>query len=117
MKIDIERLIDAELEEMDAINAYYHFGKKKYDWYRNDYEAMREKGEELYHDEVHTRWQMYTLMDVLRCKEWKKVYIIARAVRKWRERNEYRCLSSKTQDKIGKFIFGKEYTEDERLYA
>ncbi len=109
MRIDIERLIDAEIEEMDAENSYFHFGKKKYDWFP-EYEKRHERFTTLYHDSNHARWQIVTIMEILQCREWKNLYIAARAVKKWRERTEYsRVMPQSMQDQIGKFIFGKEY--------
>lgn len=109
MRIDIERLIDAEIEEMDAENSYYHFGKRKFDWYP-DYDKRKEVFAMRYHDLTHARWQITAIMEVLRAnREWKNLYIMSRAVKKWRERNEYKLIPQGMQDQIGKFIFGEEY--------
>ena len=113
MKIDIERLIDAELEEMDSQYAYYYFGKNQYKNFP-DYDKRKEVGRSVYNDNNHARWQIMAIMEVLNiyyCSDngWKNLYISARAVRKWRERNEYRLIPSDMKDQIGRFIFGKEY--------
>ena len=111
MKIDIERLIDAELEEMDAYEAYTTSCKRKIDWGKVTTDELRKWREEKdfrYHDQVRTQWQMIAIMEVLDCKHWKELYSAARAVRKWREKTNYeRFLNEETQVKLKEFIFGK----------
>lgn len=112
MKINIERLIDAELEEMDSYNEYAYFSIHRFEKYP-DNKKRNEKMMVLYRANMEAQWQIRAIMEVLNSTEWKKLYIAARAIKKWRERTNYDYLMSEEMcEAIGKFIFGKEFDND-----
>lgn len=108
LKINIERLIDAVIDEQTAHEQYILRFKKLY---HNSLDRLQDKGilfELLYHYD----WQkcvVLTLIDIFQMDEeqQERLYIAARAAERWRKRTKYkRLLPDTMQQRIERFIFG-----------
>ena len=118
MTIDIERLIDAALEEMGNEKEFRYLMVNKYKLYP-DYEDRKRKCSYISKTLTESRYVIYGIVDVLQLnKKYDELYIAARAVQKWREMTHYeRLIPQSMKDQIGKYLFGDEYeTEDERMH-
>ena len=118
MKIDIERIIDAEEEEMVSEQQYWYLGKNKYKLYP-DYDKRKQALNSSYHSLNEARYTIMGIMEVLQIDDrWQELYIVTRAVRKWKQMTHYeRLLPESMKDQIGKYLFGDEYeTEEERTH-
>ena len=118
MKIDIERLIDAEEAEMVSEQQYWYLGKNKYKLYP-DHHKRKQALDSSYHSLNEARYTIMGIMEVLQIDDrWQELYIVTRAIRKWKEMTRYeRLLPESMKDQIGKYLFGDEYeTEEERTH-
>lgn len=109
LNIDIERLMDAVEAENMAYNEYSHKAKTLY---RGSFEEITARKKHLeYAREVLEREQnaVHTIIEVfaLDAEAQKRLYIVARAVNRWRIRTEWaRLIPDNMQKQIELFIFG-----------
>lgn len=118
MKINIERLMDALEESMVNEQQYTYLGKNRYKLYP-DYDKRKQALDVAYHSLNESNYTIIGIVGVLNLENrWKDLYMITRAVRKWREITRYEQLIPESmRDQIGKYLFGDEYeTEEERIH-
>lgn len=112
INIDIERLIDAVEEENSTYSDYCHNAKTLYN---GPFEELGKRKDHLkyaneYHDKAQTVvWTLIEVFNINTDKEAQaRLYIAARAVRRWRiATNWERLIPDTMQEQIRNFIFGK----------
>lgn len=109
MKIDIERLIMAEEEEMEREHTYYYTYKNCLRLYP-EYKDRCKAKDRVYNALVQSQYEIVGMMELIGSSNWKELYRATRAVKKWRAKTNYeKLITSKMQEQLGKYIFGDEY--------
>lgn len=110
LKIDVERLIDLVGEEHDTYLDYRHKAAKLYSGGTYEDLKKREKAlESAYHYNKRAEDALQAIVDVFRLdgEQRGRLYIAARAVKRWRIRTDWAWLIPETmQGQIERFIFG-----------
>lgn len=107
--IDIESLMDLVDDES---NAYFDYCRKSKTLYNGDFDKLTERKKSLeyahhYHDRATDATRAIIVVFRLDKEQIARLYIAARAVKRWRIRTEWaRLIPDEMKKQIERFIFG-----------